>query len=112
MIMTHELDKMEEQLTDMNQRLRDLEELVEDYTKGLPAVTEDDMITLIRDAIKDMGMSQGQLAEIMGYSRPTISMMIHGRRRMPLEVMMKFLEIIGWKLVAVPVELPFTPEGE
>ena len=65
--------------------------------------------TRLREARNMAGLSQGQVAKIMGMHRPTISEIEAGNRRVVAEELTKFAEIydvaISWLLAETPEKL-------
>ena len=112
MIVAHEIETLDRMLADMEIRLCELEHEMHDRTTGLPAVTEDDLMRLIKQQIAEQGITQTKLCEIVGCSKSTMSMALKGRRRLPLAVVLACLQVIGWKLVCTIEDLPFTPAGD
>ena len=60
----------------------------------------------LRSAREHAGLSQGQVAKLFGFQRPTISEVEAGRRRVSAEELAKFCEIydvsISWVTTAQP----------
>ena len=112
MIIKTEIERMYSDLLDFHDRLTRLEQNVEQKTEGLPEVAEQEVLDLIRSGLARMGMTQKELADRVGYTAPSMSLALRGKRRMPFGVVLSCLEIVGYRLVAVPVGLPFTPPPE
>lgn len=112
MIISQEMDKLEEQLSDMTHRLYDIEEEMQKASARFPGCTEAELVCLVHDTLIGTGMTQKELAERVGCTRPAMSLYLRGKRRMPMQTMTACLDALGYKLVVLPVALPFTPEGE
>lgn len=112
MIISQEMDWLAEQLNDMTHRLYDIEEEMQKASARFPGCREDELLRLIRDTLFSTGMTQKGLAERVGCTRPAMSLYLRGKRKMPMQVMTACLEVLGYKLVVLPVALPFTPEGD
>jgi transcriptional regulator with XRE-family HTH domain len=60
----------------------------------------------LRAAREQSGLSQGQVAKILGFQRPTISEIEAGRRKVPAEEMARFADIykvsISWLMEEKP----------
>ena len=112
MIIAQEIESIQNQIGDIQAQLLQIGAEAERASKGLPGVSEAELVKLIRDKVKEQGITQHRLAETVGYSQSVISMAFRGKRRLPVSVMLRCLELVGYKLVAVPLELPFTPEGD
>lgn len=66
----------------------------------------------LREARKMAGLSQGQVAKMLGFHRPTISEIEAAKRRVPAEELGKFAEIYdvttSWLLGESPEQLEIT----
>ncbi|MGB3976338.1 MAG: helix-turn-helix transcriptional regulator [bacterium] len=54
-----------------------------------------DIATRLRAARENAGLSQGQVARLLGYNRPTITEMEAGRRRISADELPKFARVYG-----------------
>lgn len=58
----------------------------------------------IRDLRKKHDLSQGELAQISGVSLPSISRFERGKDTIRLDVLMKILDALGYRLDIMPKE--------
>ena len=112
MIISQEMDKLEEQLSEMTHRLYDIEEEMQKASARFPGCREDELLRLIRDTLFGTGMTQKDLAERVSCTRPAMSLYLRGKRKMPMQTMTACLDALGYKLVVLPVALPFTPDDD
>lgn len=66
----------------------------------------------LRVAREHAGLSQGQVAKLFGYQRPTISEIEAGRRRVSAEELAKFCEIYDVSISWVATEQSEVPSPE
>ena len=64
----------------------------------------------LRAAREQAGLSQGQVAKIMGYKRPTISEMEAGRRRVSAEELAQLAKIYGVSVSWLATDQPDVPD--
>ena len=112
MIIQLELDRIDEELARIGERLYDLEESVHDQTHGLPEVSEGELVNLVKQRLSEMYMPQKWLANQVEYAPSALSLALRGKRRMPMDVLLRCLHEVGYRLVAVPRSLPVEEGGE
>lgn len=112
MILSQELDYIEQQYSELNHRLFDLEDELQKASHKLPGASGGEILNMIHRTLTERGITQKSLADKAGCAPSAMSLMLRGKRRMPVDVMVACLTELGFKLVVLPEALPFTPEGE
>ena len=112
MIVEHEINRLHKIAFDLSEEVDELHHLFREKTVGLPGITEEEAMQLVRSCLPEQNMSQKALAQFIGVSPSTMSMALRGKRKLSFSAVLHCLQIVGYKLVAVHCELPFTPEGE
>ena len=108
MILHEELNRIREQLTELSEWLNDIDSDLHDRSMD-PSTTGEEMMKLIRQEMKNQGIKQRTLSDLTGFTPPSVSLYLSGKRKAPVEFLVPAWEVVGYKVQVVPV-LPFTPE--
>ena len=68
-------------------------------TYSYAVTTETDLIAFIKKTLRDRGIHLSELSMITGFARSALSMMLNNERRMPIEIILKCLELTGWEMI-------------
>jgi len=112
MILSLEINEMRDTIANLCDRLNALEDEMHGMAED-DGIGFEETMRLIRRELAERNMTQRELADTLGCTRPSVSLWLRGKRTPPLTFVIGALGLLGYKLVVLPEALPFTPnEGD